>query len=188
MGCGVLLFSIRPCHLRRHALLYRHHHDRADMIALPQVSQVAQTIQLSLAPVFLLAGIGAFLNVCVSRLARIIDRARTIEPLVLSTRGKEHDRMVSEIRVLDRRMSVVNAAIFLSVASASAVCLVVILLFAANLTGVHLGTPIALLFSISMMLQAGAFATFIQEIRLASRIIHIRNEVLYHKAEEESGA
>ena len=34
-------------------------------------------------------------------------------------------------------------------------------------------------------LQAGAFATFIQEIRLASRTIHIRNEVLYHKAEEE---
>lgn len=152
---------------------------------IPQVSQVAQTIQLALAPVFLLAGIGAFLNVCVSRLARIIDRARAVEVLVLTTRGTEHDRMVSEIRVLDQRMSVVNAAIFLSVASACAVCLVVILLFAGNLFDAHLGTPIAILFSLAMLLQAGAFATFIQEIRLASRTIHIRNEVLYHKAEEE---
>lgn len=96
--------------------------------------------------------------------------------------------MVSEIRVLDRRMSVVNGAIFLSVASACAVCLVVILLFAGNLFNAHLGTPIAILFSLAMLLQAAAFATFIQEIRLASRTIHIRNEVLYHQVEmDEEG-
>jgi hypothetical protein len=156
--------------------------------ALPQVSQVAQTIQLALAPVFLLAGIGAFLNVCVGRLARIIDRARAVEQIVLSTRGKEHDRMVGEIQVLDRRMSVVNASIFLSVASACAVCLVVILLFAGNLFGAHLGTPIAILFSLAMLLQAGGFASFILEIRLGSKIIHVRNEVLYHKVEEDDPA
>lgn len=160
----------------------------AAMNALPQMSQVAQTIQLALAPVFLLAGIGAFLNVCTGRLARVIDRARKVEALVLSTRGREHDRLVSEIRVLDRRMSVVNSAIFLSVASACAVCLVVILLFAGNLFGAHLGTPVAILFSLAMILQAGAFGTFIQEIRLASRTIHIRNEVLYHKVEDEAEA
>jgi len=158
------------------------------MMPLPQVSQVAQTIQLALAPVFLLAGIGAFLNVCTGRLARVIDRARKVEERVLVSRGKEHDRLVNEIRMLDRRMSVVNVSIFLSVASACAVCLVVILLFAGNLLGAHLGTPIAVLFSVSMMLQAAAFATFIQEIRLASRTIHIRNEVLYHQAEEEDAA
>ena len=45
----------------------------SDFISLPQVSQVAQTIQLAVAPVFLLAGIGAFLNVCASRLARTGD-------------------------------------------------------------------------------------------------------------------
>lgn len=158
------------------------------MLPLPQVSQVAQTIQLALAPVFLLAGIGAFLNVCVGRLARIIDRARMVEKLVLSTRGQEHDRMVSEIRVLNRRMSVVNAAIFLSVASACAICLVVILLFAAELFDAHMGRVIAILFSLAMVLLAAAFATFIQEIRLASRTIHIRNEVLYHQAESDEAA
>jgi len=155
------------------------------MIPLPQVSLVAQTIQLALAPVFLLAGIGAFLNVCVGRLARIVDRARAVEDRILISRGKEHDRMVGEIRVLDRRMSVVNSAIFLSVASACAVCLVVTLLFAGNLFNAHLGTPVAILFILAMVLQAAAFGTFIQEIRLASRTIHIRNEVLYHRAEDD---
>lgn len=158
------------------------------MNTLPQVSQIAQTIQLAVAPVFLLAGIGAFLNVCTGRLARVIDRARAVEELVLTTRGQQHDRLVAEIRMLDRRMGVVNGAIFLSVASACAICLVVILLFTAQLFRGHFGNTIALLFIITMVLQAAAFATFIQEIRLASRSIHVRNEVLYHKAEEESDA
>lgn len=95
--------------------------------------------------------------------------------------------MVSEIRMLDRRMSVVNSAIFLSVASACAVCMVVILLFAGNLFDAHLGTAIAIFFSLAMVVQAIAFAVFIVEIRLASRTIHIRNEVLYHQAEDEEG-
>ena len=160
-------------------------------LPVPGVAQVAQTIQLALAPVFLLTGIGAFLNVCTGRLARVIDRARKVEEQVLLTRGQEHDRLVAEIRVLDRRMSVVNGAIFFSVASAGAVCLVVILLFASELFNAHLGTAIAILFMLAMVLQALAFGTFIQEIRLASRTIHIRNEVLYHKvedgAEDEAG-
>lgn len=155
------------------------------MIPIPQVAQVAQVIQLALAPVFLLTGIGAFLNVCAGRLARVIDRARVVEDRVLLTRGREHDRLVGEIRVLDRRISVVNIAIFLSVASACAVCLVVILLFASELVGAHLGNAIALLFITAMLLQAGAFGTFIIEIMLASRTIHIRNEVLFHKAESD---
>ncbi|MGK2908349.1 MAG: DUF2721 domain-containing protein [Sphingobium sp.] len=158
------------------------------MIPLPQVAQVAQTIQLALAPVFLLAGIGAFLNVCTGRLARVIDRARVVESLVLTTRGKEHDRYIEEIRRLDRRMTVVNSAIFLTVASGASVCLVVILLFASELFHAHMGRPIAFLFIVAMMLQAGAFITFIIEIRLASRTIHIRNEVLFHKADEEERA
>jgi hypothetical protein len=159
--------------------------DRCGMIPLPQVSQVAQTIQLALAPVFLLAGIGAFLNVCTGRLARVIDRARAVELLVLESRGREHDRLVDDIRLLDRRMTVVNFAILLSVLSACAVCLVVILLFASELFHAHMGRAIAFLFIISMLLQAGAFATFIAEIRLASRNIHIRNEILFHKVEAE---
>ena len=44
-------------------------------------SDMARTIQLAIAPVFLLAGIGAFLNVIAGRLARVVDRARHLEDL-----------------------------------------------------------------------------------------------------------
>ncbi len=154
-------------------------------LATPEVSLVAHTIQVAVAPVFLLAGIGGFLNVCVSRLARVIDRARAVEKLVQASRGAEHDRLIDEIRILDRRITVVNAAIFLSVLAALLISGVVILLFASNLLDANLGTLIALLFMGSMISIAIAFAIFLYETRLGSSVTHIRNEILYHKAEVE---
>lgn len=146
--------------------------------------QIAQIIQLAVAPVFLLAGVGAFLNVCASRLSRIVDRARGLEPRVLESRGAEHDRHLQEIRILDRRMALVSHAIFLSVLSAVLTCLVVVLLFAGSLTGAHVGTAIALLFIGSMVSLAIAFAVFLFETRLGSRAVRIRPAILQHEVEE----
>ena len=149
------------------------------------VTTVAQIIQLAVAPVFLLAGIGAFLNVCAGRLSRIVDRARQIEPLLLSSRGGEHDRWLREIRVLDRRMALVSQAIFLSVLAAVLICAVVVLLFAAGLTNAHVGTAIALLFIASMIAIGAGFAVFLVETRVGSRAVRIRSELLAHEAEAD---
>jgi MFS family permease len=146
---------------------------------------VAQIIQLAVAPVFLFAGIGAFLNVCTGRLSRIVDRARDIEPLLLSSRGTEHDRWLNELRILDRRMVLVSRAIFLSVLAAVLTCSVVVLLFAASLTGAHFGTAIALLFIASMISIGTGFAVFLIETRVGSRAVRIRAELLTHEADPD---
>src|SRR6478735_6574489 len=75
-------------------------------VPTPELTHLAQIIQLAIAPVFLLAGLGAFLNVCVGRLARIVDRTRELEPAILGSRGDEHDRLVGEISLLDRRIRI----------------------------------------------------------------------------------
>jgi hypothetical protein len=147
------------------------------------ISTVAQVIQLAVAPVFLLAGIGAFLNVCAGRLSRIVDRARSVEPLLLASRGAEHDRRLQEIRTLDRRMGLVSWAIFFSVLAAVLICMVVILLFAATLTGAHSGTAVALLFIGTMISIGLGFSVFLLETRVGSRAVRIRTEILEHMEE-----
>ena len=101
------------------------------------VSNVAETVRLAVAPVFLLSGIAAFVNVCASRLSRIVDRSRKIEPLLLGSRGAEHARWLREINVIDQRMRLVSLAISLSVLSAILICAVVIMLFAGSIVRVH---------------------------------------------------
>ena len=46
---------------------------------LPGVATIAQTIALSLSPVFMLAGIGALLNVLAGRLSRVVDRVPELQ-------------------------------------------------------------------------------------------------------------
>lgn len=158
------------------------------MIVLPQpdlsVSTVAEIVRLALAPVFLLSGIGAFLNVLASRLSRIVDRSRQIEPLLLASRGSKHDRWVADLKILDRRMALIGWATALSVISAVLTCLVVVLLFAANLIRTHLGNAIALLFIASMLAIGAGFAVFLLETTIASRAVRIRSELLQHTVDE----
>ena len=151
----------------------------------PELTQLAQIIQLAIAPVFLLAGLGAFLNVCAGRLARIVDRARGLEPRILGSRGEEHDRLIGEVRLLDRRIAVVNRAIFLTVLAALLISAVVILLFLAFLSGYRFGTAIALLFIASMLSTGLGFAVFLHETRLGTRSVRIRTHILEHQAEPD---
>jgi membrane protein required for beta-lactamase induction len=151
----------------------------------PGLTQLAQIIQLAVAPVFLLAGLGAFLNVCAGRLARIVDRMRKLEPRILDSRGEEHDRLLTEVRLLDRRSRIVSRAIFTTVLAALLISAVVVLLFLAFLTGYRFGTSIALLFIAAMICTGAGFAIFLHETRLGIRAIQVRAHILDHEAEAD---
>ena len=63
-----------------------------------QVSSLAQVIQLAVAPVFLLAGVGALLGVLSNRLARSFDAVRRLEKdLVDESPATDRDRTLAEI-------------------------------------------------------------------------------------------
>ncbi len=144
------------------------------------VTEVADTVRLALAPVFLLSGIGAFLNVCASRLSRIVDRSRDLERLLDGSHGQEHERWLREIRIIDQRMSYVSSAITFAVLSGVMTCLVVALLFGAAFADMHIGGAIALLFIAAMVAIAMSFSVFLIETRLGARSVRIPREVLNH--------
>lgn len=144
----------------------------------PGIATLAQTISLSLSPVFMLAGIGALLNVLAGRLSRVVDRSRALEQLHPRSTGPEHDRHVWELRLLDRRISIINAALFLAVSSAVMTCLVVATLFVATLAKLHLATLVALFFILAMLLLIASLVSFMIEVRISLRAIHVRKDLL----------
>ena len=153
------------------------HHD-GGMPTIPAISTIAQTIQLSLAPVFMLAGIGQLLNVLAGRLSRVIDRARKLEQLHPNFSAAERTRYGWELRLLDRRMTIINAALFLAVSSAIMTCVLIALLFIAELAKLHFGTAVALCFILAMILLIAALVSFIFEVRMSLRAFRIRPELL----------
>jgi MFS family permease len=95
---------------------------------LPQLPDITHVIQLAVAPVFLLAGVGAIINVLAGRLARVIDRARAIETQVESG-GAGAAHLLAQLPLLARRARWVSIAMALAVTCALLVSLMIALAF-----------------------------------------------------------
>ncbi|MFW2831181.1 DUF2721 domain-containing protein [Sphingomonas sp. ID0503] len=143
-----------------------------------RVTEIAHTIQLALAPVFLLTGIGQVLNMLAGRLSRVVDRARAVEASFLPEIGPERARMVWELRLLDRRMKIINSALFLTTLSGVMICAVVALMFVADLANLRYGRWAAGFFIASMVLLICGLTMFLIEIQLALRAIRPRRDLL----------
>lgn len=147
----------------------------------PDASAIAETIQLSVTPVFLLVATGSLLNVLTGRLSRVVDRSRVLMARWENTQGPDHDQVVHELRVADRRMGVINNSILAAVACGIVVCLLVALLFTQAFTGLNLGVPASWAFALAMLLLLVSLLLFLIEVRLAIRAIHVPMELLEGK-------
>jgi hypothetical protein len=139
------------------------------------LNAISHVIQLSVAPVFLLTGIGALLGVVTNRLARIVDRARAVEPLYATALSPHKERYDQELVFLERRARLVNRAITLLVISALLVCAVIVGLF---ITAYYAWSPdltklLAALFALALLALIVGLLSFLREVYLATRTLRI---------------
>jgi hypothetical protein len=151
------------------------------MNAGPAVSTIAHQIQLAVAPVFLLAGIGSILNVLAGRLARVVERARQLERDFASFDDETRATAMAELQILDRRMTVVNLSLSACTAAALFVCVLVAMLFIADLGDIAFGRPVAWLFVLAMLLLILGLVLFLWEVRLAMRALRVRRALMPHR-------
>ena len=138
------------------------------------IVDVPHLIQLSLAPVFLLSGVGVILSLFTNRLARIVDRARDMERRLEQSRDPEQiAAMTATLRVTARRARYINTAITLATSAALLVSVVVVMLFANAFAPFELGMATAALFVTAMLLLASALFTFLLEVRIATVALRI---------------
>jgi hypothetical protein len=141
------------------------------------ITTVAHVIQLAVAPVFLLTGVGTILNVMTSRLSRIIDRFRVLESLPRSAADvvvspENSNPYQQEMRILAQRERVIYWAISLCTLCALLICVVIAALFVGTVMGVQLTSLIASLFIAAMLALIGGLLSLLREIYIATASIH----------------
>ncbi|KRA80669.1 hypothetical protein ASD76_16130 [Altererythrobacter sp. Root672] len=134
---------------------------------------IAQTIQLALAPVFVLVAIGNIMNILSTRLGRVVDRSRVLQQMHATTSGVEHDRVVREIRTVDRRIAMISRAILLLVLSGLTIGLCVALLFVEELFSINLQQVAAAAFMVAIGLLMSALTLFMRETQHATAVLRI---------------
>jgi hypothetical protein len=126
-----------------------------------QLSDIGHVIQLAIAPVFLLAGVGTMLVVLTNRLARLIDRTRVLQD---RRQACSKEEFFSELTSLMQRSYLINFAITATTSCGLLVCLVIAMLFLDDITNLPLGRYIAACFVFAMVALIAGFVYFLREI------------------------
>jgi hypothetical protein len=146
------------------------------------VQSVAANIQLAVAPVFLLSGIGSILAVLAARIGRVVDRARRVEVEIADLdRVNCPERWAEthvELRVLDSRMASANWAIVLCTLAALCVCIVIAILFLGEIFPISAGAVVAPVFIAAMALLISGLLCFLYEVQIALRSVRVKAALL----------
>jgi hypothetical protein len=137
------------------------------------ITQMADVIRMSLAPVFLISGVSALLAVLANRLNRIVDRARIMEKSLKDAKAEEIARLHDQLAILSRRATYIYISIALGVACALLVCVVIATVFASLILKINITFVVALLFIAAMLILIGSLVMFLREVFLATASLRI---------------
>lgn len=136
-------------------------------------SSITQGIQLALAPVFFLTAVSGMVGVVAGRLARIIDRARTLEERAcVSTDIDFLQRAHAELGTLRLRGRLANASIGLLTLCAVLIGVTIILLFLGETMGLEAAQLAVAGFLAGVLCFLLALLCFLMETVLATRLLN----------------
>jgi len=150
------------------------------------VNTVSQLIQLSVAPVFLLAGVAGLLNVFTGRLSRIIDKLEKIDNYVANQKTPEsvevaEEKLSERRRFLTMRMQNTNYAIFFCTSTGLLIAMVIVTMFLSALFDFKDSLFIASLFIVAMISFIMSLLLFLREIYYTTSFIKSKKATLKKK-------
>ena len=139
------------------------------MIEARSVNSVSQLIQLSVAPVFLLAGVAGLLNVFTGRLSRIIDKVDKLDKYEDDNQkllnNEESKLKVKERRkFLTMRMKNTNLAILFCTSTGLLIAMVIVTMFLSAIFQFKDSLLIVVLFIGAMLCLITSLFLFLREI------------------------
>jgi hypothetical protein len=139
----------------------------------PDISHLAEAIQLALAPAFLLSGIGALLNVMTGRLARIVDRGRELGHRRAERASAVHPSVELETQTLEPRRHLTSVAITATTTAALLVCMVIAAIFVEVMLQTPLKWLISAFFAAAMFALMVGLTFLLREVHLAMQTVRI---------------
>lgn len=144
-------------------------------------TDISHVIQLAVAPVFLLAGIGAFVNAFAGRLARVVDRSREVQQGMHAV-GDHQARALAfrELDTLRRRARLAYLGLAMATFSGLLVCVLVVFAFLDHFLVLDMPEIVGALFVAAMFSLIIALVAFLREVFLA-----VRNLAMYLGSDEQ---
>lgn len=150
------------------------------------IAAIADAIRLSVAPVFLLAGLGGMLMVMTNRLGRTVDRARALTERIAKNDDVPPSIVTFELSALSRRSGLINFSITMCAFTACLICSVIVALFLGAFLKFNMATAVAVLFIAAMFTYLLGLLSFVREIFVARATFRAwkQTRIPEHKSED----
>lgn len=141
------------------------------------LDQIIPVLQLSIAPVILISGVGLVLLSMTNRYGRVIDRARSLCDAVRHDPDGHTNSLREQLKILARRARLLRLAIALTTFSILLVALLIILLFLMALMKIGGTALLILIFCLCMASLIGGLVAFIIDINVSLAALNLESQV-----------
>jgi hypothetical protein len=136
-----------------------------------RLGELIPVLQVAVAPVILISGVGLLLLSLTNRFGRAVDRARQLRRELQetsdSTSTSDRRQLAEQVSNLFRRAQLIQGAIILAVASVLSAAVLIVTLFVEAVLKWESAIVVTFLFVFSMVSLIGALIAFILDIRLS---------------------
>lgn len=136
-----------------------------------RLGELIPVLQVAVAPVILISGVGLLLLSLTNRFGRAVDRARQLRRELQetsdSTSNADRRQLSEQVSNLYRRAQLIQAAIILAVASVLSAAVLIVTLFVEAILNWQSAIVVTFLFVFCMVSLIGALVAFILDIRLS---------------------
>ncbi len=131
------------------------------------ISELIPVIEVAVAPVILISGVGLLLLTMTNRFGRAIDRARLLSRELRTHTDPDQKRLEAQVRILYRRARLIQVAVISAACSVLLVAILIIALFVTTLLHLQATLLVSLLFMGTMVSLIVSLCAFIREVQLS---------------------
>lgn len=136
-------------------------------------SSVLPVIQLSITPVILLSGVGAFLITLTNRMGRIVDRTRILAGQLQGAGPGQQEHFESQLEIMWRRARLVRTAVTLAGSSMLMSCVLVVVIFLDATFHREFAIELVGVFIASVLLLIAALVAFLRDIHVSLHALRL---------------
>jgi len=131
------------------------------------VRELIPVLQVAIAPVILISGVGLLLLSLTNRFGRAVDRSRHLLKEMRASNEADSQGLAQQVEVLFRRARLIRLAIILATLSVMLAALLIIVLFLTALLRLEASLVICILFVGCLVSLVASLGAFLQEIHLS---------------------
>jgi CBS domain containing-hemolysin-like protein len=143
------------------------------MMPSTRLTELIPVLQIAIAPVILISGVGLLLLSLTNRFGRAVDRTREIHHEMRKAAAADRPRLAYQVEVIYRRARLIQFSIVMGALSALFAAILILALFLAALMKWESSVVISLIFICCLVSLVVSLITFIMDIRLSLKALKL---------------